>query len=47
MHRTLIRVSTVIINNLILLKPTVKTEGFEEEINIGFDGSTCEGKWDI
>ena len=44
MHSSLVRISTVIINNLILIEPLPESKGIKIKINIGFDGSTCQRK---
>ena len=46
MHGTLIGKSAIIVYNLVPVEPTPKSEGIEIEINIGFDGSTCQRKGD-
>ena len=42
MHCSFVRVSTVIIHNLVLIEPTPKGEGFKLKINVGSDGGTCQ-----
>ena len=44
MHSTLIRVSAIIINNIISAKPFSERKNLKEEVDIGFDGRTCQRK---
>ena len=45
-HRYLIRKGTIVVDDSLGREPTIKAKGANKEINVGFNGSTGNCKWD-